>query len=87
MIGTPCPIGNLKQQVTNLKQAFIQFSPLRAMDFRRNGFRIIFEFFQENYLPDGPLKATVATAEKLSDIWKPRAMDANPPLVMNCSCF
>ena len=63
------------------------FSSLRTMDSKKKGLRISFAFFQRNYLPDGRVKETVATAEELSGIWKPGAMDGTPPVVMNCNCI
>ena len=62
------------------------FSSFRTMDSRRKGLRVSFAFCQKSYLPDGRVKETVATVEKLSDLWKPVAMDRVPPFVMNCSC-
>ena len=59
---------------------------LRTKDSKRKGLRVSFAFFQRNYLPDGRVNETVATVEKLSDLWKPGAMDGIPPFVMNCNC-
>ena len=63
------------------------FSSLRTMDSKRKGLRVSFAFFQRNFLPDGRANETVATVEKLSDLWKPGAMDESPPFVMNCNCI
>ena len=63
------------------------FSSLRTMDSKRKGLRVSFAFFQRNYLKDGRVNVTVATVEKLSDLWKPGAMDGVPPFVMNCNCI
>ena len=63
------------------------FSSLRTMDSKRKGLRVSFAFFKRNYLPDGRVNETVATVEKLSDLWKPGAMDGIPPFVMNCNCI
>ena len=62
------------------------FSSLRTMDSKRKGLRINLAFFQRNYLQDGRMNETVATAEELSDHWKPGAKDGVPPFVMNCNC-
>ena len=62
-------------------------SSLRTMDCQMKGLRVSFAFFQRNYLPDGRVNETVATVEELSDIWKPEAIDGNPPFVMNCKCI
>ena len=62
------------------------FSSLRRMDSKRKGLRVSFAFFQRNYVPDGRVNETVATVDKLSDLWKPGAMDGIPPFVMNCNC-
>ena len=51
------------------------FASMRTMDSKRNGLRVSFAFFQRNYLTDGRVNETVATVEKLSDLWKPGAMD------------
>ena len=56
-------------------------SSLRTMDSKKKGLRVSFAFFQRKYLPDGGVNETVATAEELSDIWKPGAMDGIPPFV------
>ena len=61
------------------------FSSLWTMDSKRKGLRFSFAFFQWNYLQDGRVNETVATVEELSDLWKPGAMDAVPPFVMNCN--
>ena len=45
------------------------FSPLRAMNSKRNGLRVSFALFQTNYLPDGRMNETVAKVEELSDLW------------------
>ena len=63
------------------------FPSLRTMNFKRKGLRVSFALFQRNYLPDGRMNETVAKVEKLSDIWKPGAMDGTPPFLMNCSCI
>ena len=60
-------------------------SSLRRMDSQRKGLRVSFSFVQQNYLPDGRVNETVATVEKLSDLWKPGGMDGIPPFVMNCN--
>ena len=62
------------------------FSSLRTKDSKKNGLRVSLAFFQRNYLPDGRVNETVATVEELSDLWKPGALDGNPPFVMNCKC-
>ena len=51
------------------------FSSLRTTNSKRKGLRVIFAFFQRNYLPHGRMNETVAKVEELSDLWKPRAMD------------
>ena len=33
------------------------------------------------------MNETFAKVEELSDLWKPGAMDGNPPFVMNCICI
>ena len=63
------------------------FSSWQKMDSQRKGLRVSFAFFQRNYLPDGRVYETVATVEKLSDLWKPGAMDGIPPFAMNCNCI
>ena len=63
------------------------FSSLRRMDSQRKGLRVSFAFFQRNYLPDGRVNEIVTMVEKLSDLWKPGAMDGIPPFVMNCNCI
>ena len=63
------------------------FSSLRTMNSKRKGLRVSFAFFQRNYLPDGRMNETVANVEKLSDLWKPGAMDGTPPFVINCNCI
>ena len=63
------------------------FSSLRRMDSQRKGLLVSFALFQRTYLPDGRVNETVATVEELSDLWKPGAMDAAPPFVMNCNCI
>ena len=63
------------------------FSSLRTMISKTKRLRVSFSFFQRNYLPDGRVNETVATVEELSDLWKPGAMDGNPPFVMNCNCI
>ena len=63
------------------------FSSFRTTDSKRKGLRVSFAFFQRNYLPNGRVKGTVATVEELSDIWKPRAKEGNPPFVMNSNCI
>ena len=63
------------------------FSFLRGMDSRRKGLRFSFAFFHRSYLIEGRVNETVATVEVLSDLWKPGAMDAIPPFVMNCNCI
>ena len=63
------------------------FSSLRTMDSKRKGLRVSLAFFQGNYLQDGRVNETVATVEKLIDLWKPGAMDGVPPFLMNCNCF
>ena len=55
------------------------------MDSKRKKLRVSFAFFLKNYLPHGRMKVTVGTVEKLSDLWKPGAMDVVPPFVMICS--
>ena len=60
---------------------------LRTMNSKRKGLRLSFAFLQINYLPDGRVNETVATVEKLSDLWKPGAMDGIQPFVMNCICI
>ena len=63
------------------------FSSLRTINSKRKGLRVSFAFFQRKYLPDGRKNETVATAEELSDRWRPGAMDGIPPFVINCSCI
>ena len=63
------------------------FSSLRTMNRKRKGLRVSFAFFQRKYLPDWRVNETVATVEKLSDVWNPGAMDEIPPFVMNCNCI
>ena len=62
------------------------FTSLRRRDSKRKGLRVSFAFFQRNYLSDGRVNETVATVEKLSDLWKPITMDGIPPFVMNSNC-
>ena len=62
------------------------FSPLQRMDSQRKGLHVSFAFFQRNFLPDGQVNGTVAMVEKLSDLWKPGAVEGIPPFVMNCNC-
>ena len=61
-------------------------SSSRRLNSKRKGLRVSFAFFQRNYLPDGRVNETVATAEELTDLWKPGAMDRIPAFVMNCNC-
>ena len=63
------------------------FSSSRTMNSEKKGLRVSYAFFQRNYLPDGRMNETVAKVEKLSDLWKPGAMDGTPPFVMNCNCI
>ena len=63
------------------------FSSLRTMNSKSKGLRVIFAFFQRNYLADGRLNETVAKVEELSDLWKPRAMDGALLFVMKCNCI
>ena len=63
------------------------FSSLRTMNSKKKGLCVRFAFFQKIYLPDGRVNETVATVEKLSDLWNPGAMDGAPPFVMNCNCI
>ena len=63
------------------------FSSSWTMDSNRKGLPVSFAFFQRTYLPDGRVNETVATAEELSNLWKPGAMDGIPPIVMNCICI
>ena len=67
--------------------SYPEFSSLRTMDSTRNGLGVSFAFFQKIYPPDGRVNETVASVEKMSDIWKPGAMDGIPPFVMNCNCI
>ena len=63
------------------------FSSMRSMDSERKGLRSGFAFFQTNCLPDGGVNETVATVEKLSDLWKARALDGFLPFLINCNCI
>ena len=65
--------------------SYPEFSSLPTMDSRRKELRVSFAFFHRSYLPDGRVNETVATVEKLSDLWKPGAMDGIPQFVMNCN--
>ena len=67
--------------------SFPVFYSLWTMDSKRNALRVSFAFFQRKYLPDGRMNQTVAKVEKLSDLWKPGAMDRTPPFVVNCNCI
>ena len=63
------------------------FSSLRTMRSKRKELRVFFAFFQRKNLPNGRVNETVATDEDLNDLWKPGAMDGNPPFVINCNCI
>ena len=81
---------NQYPQLTNQQprtDSYSVFSSLRTMDCKRKGLRVGFAFFQGNNLPDGRMNETVAKVEKLSDLWKPGAMDRTPSFVMNCNCI
>ena len=67
--------------------SFPVFSSLRRKESQRKGLRVSFAFFQRSYLPDGRVNETAAPVEQLSDLWKPGAMDGNPPFVINCNCL
>ena len=74
------PQPTTRQPRTN---SYPMFSSLRRMDSQKKELRVSFTFFQRKNLPDGRVNETVATVEELSDLWKPEAMDGNPPFVMN----
>ena len=57
---------------------------VRTMDSETKILRVSFAFFEGNYLADGQVNDAVATAEVLSDLWKPGAGDGIPLLSMNC---
>ena len=63
------------------------FSSLRPTDSEKKGLRFSFAFLQTDYLQDGRVNETLATVEKLSDLWNPGAMEGIPPFVTNCFCF
>ena len=63
------------------------FCSLRMMNSKRKVLRVSFAFLQRNYLPDGRRNETIAKVEKLSDLWRPGAMDGTQLFVMNCNCI
>ena len=79
-----CPQATTHQPRTD---SYPGFSSLRAMDSRRKDVRVSFAFFHRSNLPDGRVNETIATVDKLNDLWKCGAMDGIPPFVMNCNCF
>ena len=64
------PKPSTRQPRTDSKPAL---SSLRTMESKMKGLRVSFAFFQKNYLPDGRVNETVATAEELSDILETRS--------------
>ena len=68
------------------RYSYPMFSSLRRMDSKRKGLRVSFAFFQSNSLRVGRVNKAVAAVEKLSDLWKPGAMDEIPPFVIECDC-
>ena len=63
------------------------FFSLQTMDGKRKRLGVSFAFFRKNYLPDGRVDETVATAEELNDLWNPEAKDGSPPFMMKRICF
>ena len=80
MIDTLCPISTLNQQLTNLEQNHVRCSLHCEGGTVKRGLRVSISFFQRNYLPNGRVNETVATAEELE-------ADEIPPFVINCSCI